>query len=72
MLKLFDPLTLSLLLFDIGGGRSRQKMTKCYMRGGVKNIDFRSDILFEQSLFIFKNIHFHIRFIRCLFSKKVL
>ena len=36
------------LVSDMGGGGSRQKMTKCDKGGrGVKNSDFRSDVIFE-------------------------
>ena len=40
------------LVSDMGGGGSNQKMTKCDMGGGggVKNHDFRSDILFAWPL----------------------
>ena len=37
----------------MGGGRSRQKMTKCDKGGGgVKNSDFRSDVIIEWPLYI--------------------
>ena len=35
---------------DMGGGGQEKKMTKCDKGEGVKNSDFRSDVLFEWPL----------------------
>ena len=43
------------LVSDMGGGGSNQKMTMCDTGGrGVKNPDFRSDVLFAWPLIYFQ------------------
>ena len=50
-LLIFEIRVCHFLVSDMGGGGSRQNMTKCDKGGrGVKNSDFRSDVIFEWPL----------------------